>query len=593
MPFANLSPVGFEKVHIQEGFWKNRIHAVCAKTTWTCIGECEKTHRVDNFRRAAGQQAGGHEGIYFNDSDVYKVLEGVAYVLMTEKNAELEAKADEIIDAICAAQQPDGYLYTYFTLNTPQNRWTDMSFHEAYCLGHMIEGAIAYAQATGKEKWLHAAERAVEQMMRVNGPEGQHWVTGHQEIELALVRLYRHTGEEKYLRYAQWLVEERGHGHLKVPLFKDKAFFVPEYCQDDRPVRELERVTGHAVRAMYYYSAVTDLAAILGEASYDEAMRRVWNNVVPANLYLTGGIGQSAHNEGFTRDWSLPNLTAYCETCAAIGMAMWNQRMNFTHAESKYADMVEREMYNGILSGISLGGDRFFYDNPLSSVGNYHRSQWFGCSCCPTNLIRFVPSVGGYAYATDGNCIYVNQFIPSETCIDTPDGAVKLKVATNYPWEGEVDLEVVDCAGTTELRLRKPGWCEQAALTVNGVPAADAENGYFAVRVQKGDRIRYQMRMDVRRVYADARVAEDAGRVAVMRGPIVYCAEEVDNPGIPSEYFHADKALSKAAPLSTRYEPDLLGGVVVVEGEGIRMVPYFAWDNREPGAMAVWLKETE
>ena len=318
MAFVNLNPVGFQNVNIADGFWRKRIHAVSTETAWTCIDECEKTHRIDNFRRAGGLQEGGFEGIFFNDSDVYKVLEGVAYVLMTERDEKLEAKADEIIDAICAAQQPDGYLYTYFTLNTPENRWVDMDHHEAYCLGHMIEGAIAYAQATGKDKWLKVACRAVDQMMKVNGPEGQHWITGHQEIELALVRLYRHTGDEKYIRYAQWLVEERGHGHLRIPISAAKDFFIPEYCQDDKPVRELERVTGHAVRAMYYYSGVTDLAAILGEESYDAAMQRVWNNVVPANFYVTGGIGQSAHNEGFTRDWSLPNLTAYCETLSLI-----------------------------------------------------------------------------------------------------------------------------------------------------------------------------------------------------------------------------------------------------------------------------------
>lgn len=589
MAFVNLNPVSFRNVGIADGFWKKRIHAVCTETAWTCIDECEKTHRIDNFRRAGGLQEGGFEGIYFNDSDVYKVLEGVAYVLMTERDEKLEAKADEIIDAICAAQQPDGYLYTFFTLNTPENRWTDMSYHEAYCLGHMIEGAIAYAQATGKDKWLRAACRAVDQMMKVNGPDGQHWITGHQEIELALVRLYRHTGEEKYLRYAQWLVEERGHGHLKVPLFEDKSFFVPEYCQDDRPVRELERVTGHAVRAMYYYCAITDLAAILGEESYDQAMQRVWNHVVPANLYLTGGIGQSARNEGFTRDWSLPNLTAYCETCAAIGMAMWNQRMNFTHAQSKYADMVEREMYNGILSGISLKGDQFFYDNPLSSAGNYHRRRWFGCSCCPTNLIRFVPSVGGYAYAEGGDAVYVNQFIPSETVID----GVGLKVATDYPWDGRVSITVTQCPGSCVLKIRMPGWCESAVLTVNGAPAGSLEGGYYSVTVSEGDRIDYAMQMDVRRVYADPQVAEDAGRVAVMRGPVVYCAEETDNPGIPSEYFHADKTLSRAAELTAKYEPDLLDGVVTIEGEGVKLVPYFAWDNRAPGAMAVWLRETE
>ena len=592
MAFANLKPVGFTNVDIRDGFWKKRIYAENTDTSWTCIDQSEKTHRIDNFRRAGGLQEGGHVGIFFDDSDVYKVLEGVAYVLMTEKNPELEAKADEIIDAICAAQQPDGYLYTFYTLTDSTKRWTEMDYHEAYCLGHMIEGAVAYAQATGKDKWLNAAIRAVDQMMSVNGPDGQHWVTGHQEIELALIRLYRHTGDEKYVRYAQWLVEERGHGHLR-PSSSAPENFIPEYCQDDKPARELERVTGHAVRAMYYYCAVTELAAMLGDEGYDAAMQRVWNNVVPANLYITGGIGQSAYNEGFTRDWSLPNLTAYCETCAAIGMALWNQRMIYTHAESKYADMVEREMYNGILSGISLKGDTFFYDNPLASAGNYHRRHWFGCSCCPTNLIRFIPSVGGYAYATDGDAIYLNQFIASESIIETDSGRVMLKVATDYPWDGKVEITVVGCEGSRTLKVRKPGWCEKATMKLNGKPVADCADGYYAVEVRQDAVISYEMEMEIRRIYADERVAEDEGRVAIMRGPVVYCAEETDNPGIPTEYFHADKALSKQTVLLAKYKPELLDGVVIIEGDGVTLVPYFAWDNREPGAMVVWMRETK
>lgn len=591
MNYVHLNPVGFQNVRISDEFWSRRIQTIREVTAWACIDECEKTHRVDNFRRAAGLQEGGHEGIFFNDSDVYKVLEGAAYVLMGGADPKLEAKVDEIIDAICAAQQEDGYLYTYYTLNTPEKRWTDMNHHEAYCLGHMIEGALAYVQATGKDKWLKAACRAVDQMMRVNGPEGQHWVTGHQEIELALVKLYRHTGEQKYLDYAKWLVEERGHGHLRSESLKHLMYRNTDYCQDDRPVRELERVTGHAVRAMYYYSAVTDLAAILGDESLDEAMCRVWGNVVPANLYLTGGIGQSAHNEGFTRDWSLPNLTAYCETCAAIGMAMWNQRMNFTHGESKYADLVERELYNGVLSGISLSGDKFFYDNPLASVGNYHRSTWFGCSCCPTNLIRFIPSVGGYVYAVSGDEIYLNQFIQSETKVATASGEVEIAVETRYPWEGSVAVRIVRCEGERVLRVRKPEWCERAELRLNGTLVEKCENGYYVVAVHENDCIEYDMDMSIKRVYADDRVAEDRGRVAVMRGPVVYCAEETDNPGIVSEYFHAEKALPKETVLTAQFEPELLGGVVTIVGDGVRLVPYYAWDNREPGAMVVWMKE--
>jgi len=586
-----VEPVSFENVLIRRGFWEQRIRAVQQTTTWACIDECERTHRVDNFRRAGGMQPGGFEGIYFNDSDVYKVLEGVAYVLTQRRDPALEAKADEIIDAICSAQQKDGYLYTYFILNTPEHRWTDMNLHEAYCLGHMIEGAIAYARATGKRKWLDAATRALDQMMRVNGPEGQHWVTGHEELELALVKLYRYTGEEKYIDYARWLVEERGHGHLKVPLSPEIDPSNPAYCQDDLPVRELTRVTGHAVRAMYYYSGVTDLASILHEEGYAAAMDRVWGNVVPANLYLTGGIGQSASNEGFTRDWSLPNLTAYCETCAAIGMAFWNHRMNLLHGMRKYADLVELEMYNGILAGISLEGDRFFYVNPLASVGAHHRQKWFGCSCCPTNLIRFIPSIGGYMACTDGDALVINQFIDSEAEIAVGEKRVRLCTTTDYPWDGNVRFTFEGFEGDLPVRLRCPGWCTEHSLTLNGRAVVDYAEGYYAVTVRAGDALRFEMAMPIRRVKADPRVREDAGRVAVMRGPVVYCAEAVDDPGLPDEYFHAELALDRDAPLREEWEPGLLGGVVTISGGGVRLVPYYAWDNREAGAMCVWMKE--
>ena len=586
-----MDPVSFDRVRIERGFWADRIHTIRERTAWACIDECERTHRVDNFRRAGGTQEGGFEGIYFNDSDVYKVLEGVAYVLMQGGAPELERKADEIIDAICSAQQPDGYLYTYFILNTPENRWTDMNLHEAYCLGHMLEGAIAYARATGKEKWLNAARRALDQMMEVNGPEGRHWVTGHEELELALVKLYRYTGEEKYIDYARWLVEERGHGHLRVPLSPEIDPRNTAYCQDDVPVRELSRVTGHAVRAMYYYSGVTDLAALLGEKGYEAAMLRVWNSVVPANLYITGGIGQSASNEGFTKDWSLPSLTAYCETCAAIGMALWNRRMELLHGDSRYADLVELEMYNGILAGISLEGDRFFYDNPLASAGTHHRRKWFGCSCCPTNLVRFIPSVGDYVCAIDGEMLVIDQFNDSDVCVDVGERQVHFRMSTDYPWDGRVRLTVDGFGGNLRIKLRKPGWCRAYSLARNGIAVETCDEGYCTLDVSAGDLLEYGMDMPVRREYADARVRENAGRVAVMRGPVVYCAEEIDNPGIPSEYFHAGFCLPKDAELCAEWMPSLLGGVVRLQGAGVTLVPYYAWDNRQGGGMAVWMKE--
>lgn len=593
MIIQNIEPVTFENVHITKGFWKPRIDTVRNTTAQVCIDECERTHRIDNFRIAGGLKDGKFEGIYYNDSDVYKVLEGIAYTLLNSPSPELEQKADEIIDAICAAQQPDGYLYTYFTLNTPDKRWTDMSYHEAYCLGHMVEGAIAYAQATGKTRWLDAAERAVQQMMSVIGEGKKHWVTGHEEIELALVKLWRYTGNEAYLNYSKWLIHERGHGHLAFPIAYEylKDFFHPAYCQDDKPINQLKKVTGHAVRAMYYYSGVADIASVTKDEDLYKVLDGLWHNVVPANMYLTGGIGQSAFNEGFTKDWSLPNLTAYCETCAAVGMALWNRRMNELSGESRFADIVETELYNGILAGISLSGDRFFYENPLASVGKHHRQAWFGTSCCPTNLIRFIPSIGGYVYGVKDDAIYLNQFIDSDSVVKTVSGDVHISITTDYPWNGLVKIDLSGFNGTRELKIRKPGWCEKAALLKNGEAQSITEEGYFVLQVNDGDSIVYDMDMPIRRVYADERIEEDKGRVAVMRGPLVYCAEGIDNDEIVTEYFHADKALSSDIELNGQFEADLLGGVYTINGKGIRLIPYYTWDNRESGAMTVWMKE--
>ncbi|NLG24258.1 MAG: glycoside hydrolase family 127 protein [Clostridiales bacterium] len=587
----SLTPVPFSRVRVRGGFWGDWIDRVCAATAPACLKACEETRRVDNFRRAAGWQAGGHEGLFYNDSDVYKVLEGVAYALMATPDRSLEAQADGIIDAICAAQQPDGYLYTYFILKTPEHRWTDTDHHEDYCLGHLLEAGIAYFQATGKRRLLDAAVRAVDQMRAVVGPGRRDWVTGHQEIEMALIRYYRLTGEAQYLDFARWLVNQRGHARTELPLSHAKRFFTDEYCQNDLPARQLTRVTGHAVRAMYYYSALADLAALDGDRELYAALLRLWDNVSPANLYLTGGIGQSRHNEGFTRDWSLPNLTAYCETCAAVGMAFWNQRMNAIDGGARYADMVERELYNGILAGISLKGDTFFYENPLASVGAHHRRPWFGTSCCPTNLIRFIPSIGGYAYATRGDELYINQFLASDAEIALASGRARLSVATGYPWDGRLDVEIESDAPMA-LLVRLPDWCASFSAARDGRPLNIApQSGYLRFKIEGRARLSIELGMPARRVYADPRVAEDVGRVAVMRGPLVYCAEACDNPGMPDEYFHADFTLPAQAELLPVRERSELGDLVRLIGPGASLIPYYAWDNRAPGAMAVWLKE--
>ena len=592
MSLLNLTPIPFHQVQMNDGFWSPRVETIRKNTTRYCLKRCEETGRIANFRRAGGLEEGGFQGIYFNDSDVYKVLEGVAYALLGGEDLELEKTADEVIDAICAAQREDGYLFTYYTLTGLEKRWSDMGYHEDYCLGHMLEGAIAYYQATGKDKWLNAAKRALDQMMSVIGPGKKHWVTGHQELELALMRLYRLTGESSYMAYAQWLMDERGHGHLQSPDFFRQNFH-EEYCQDNLPARQLEKVTGHAVRAMYYYSGMADIAAATGDEALAKALERLFNNVVPANLYITGGIGQDSANEGFTRDWHLPNLTAYCETCASIGMALWNQRMNLLSGDAKYADLVETEMYNGILSGISLDGLRFFYDNPLASVGKYQRSEWFGCSCCPTNLVRFIPSIGGYAFATDGDQLYVNQYIASQAEFSIGGRNVNVEVRTDYPWSGRIAIQVSTDGGTVPVRLRIPGWCTAYTLSLNGKALVTTTNmGYVSVDVPTGAELVLDLDMPARRLHADHRVKENAGRVAFGKGPIVYCAEELDQASdIPTEYFHADFSVKLDDPIETVVCPDELHGIVALKTGGVRLIPYYAWSNRGRGGMTVWIKE--
>ncbi len=576
-----LTPIPFHHVKIDSPFWSPKM-ALANVTARTCMAQCEKTGRFANFRRAARREAGGYEGAWFNDSDVYKVIEGVAYTLMNAPDPELEAWADQVIDDICAAQQRDGYLHSYFTLTGLEKRFTDMDAHEMYCFGHMVEGAVAYAQATGKTALLDAAEGVMCCVMNLFGPGKRDWVPGHEEIELALVRLYRHTGKREYIEFAHWLLEERGHGLMRTP---QPIHAGGAYCQNDLPVKQQRQVKGHSVRAMYLYTGMADMDAVTGRDEYGEALSALWNDTVPGNMYITGGIGQERHHEGFTRAWHKPNLTAYNETCAAIGMAMWNHRMALKHGESRFSDVVETEMYNGALSGLSLDGQRFFYENPLASLGDHHRQEWFGCSCCPTNLARFVPSVGGYAYAMEDHTLHVMQYIGGTL----QTGGVRLRVVTDYPWDGKVVFHVDDCAAFDTLRLRIPAWCRRADADV----PCTRTPGALLVPVQAGDTVTLTMDMPIERVHEDERVAECAGRVCIRRGPVVYCAEAVDNPGIVAEYFHADLSLPASAPLALGDRMPELGDAPCIVGGGVKLIPYAMWDNRDPGAMCVWLRETE
>ena len=578
--------VPFTQVDIHDGFWKPRMRVLSEVTLPTCLDRCDRTGRIANFRRAAGLEEGEFKGIFFDDSDVYKVLEGVAYSLQTNPDPQLEARADAVIDAIAAAQQQDGYLFCFFTLNTPQLRWTDMDKHEMYCAGHLIEAAIAYDQATGKSQFLQVARRLADHLDDTFGEGKRHWVPGHEEIELALMKLYRYTGEARYLTLAKFLLEERGRGHGRGRIWQETAHFGAAYAQDDVPVAEQRIVRGHAVRAMYLYTAMADAMAEGSAEDYMPALLALYENVAERNMYITGGIGSSASNEGFTNDYDLPNDTAYCETCASVGMVYWNHRMNLLTGEGKYADVAERAMYNGVLAGYGLRGDLFFYDNPLSSDGQKHRSEWFDCSCCPTQLARFIPAIGAYQYVVDGNEAYVNLYMQSSAHLALAKQTITLNQQTAYPWSGEVRIVVEETDAPFTMRLRLPEWCPSFSLLVNGrAEPFEKAMGYLAIQnVRAGDEILFVMDMPVMRMVAKADVLQDAGKVALQRGPLVYCVEEVDQH-IPREQM----VLRKNVPISYGFDSTLLGGVVTLEAENMKWIPYCLWNNRAAGTMDVWI----
>ena len=584
-----ITPVPFSKVKIEDGFWSPRLQAHKDVTLAVCIDQIEnQTGRIRNFENAA-MGRGEHSGIFFDDSDVYKALEGMACSLQNHPDLVLEAKCDEWIDKFAEAQQPDGYINTFYTLTGLENRWKDMDRHEMYCAGHMIEAGIAYFQVTGKRKLLDVCIRMADHMMTVFGPGKRDWIPGHEEIELALVKLFQVTGEKKYLDFADWLLSERGHGYGS---YGDERVWPTRYYQDEVPVREMTDISGHAVRSMYLFCGMADVASYTGDQGYRDALDRVWDDVVLRNMYITGGIGQSSHNEGFTNDYSLPNLTAYCETCASVGMVLWNWRMGQFTGDGKYADVLERALYNGALAGISLSGDRFFYVNPLESRGDHHRQAWYGCACCPSQICRFLPSIGNYVYGVSDKALWVNLYMGSQADIKLGKKQVTLKQETDYPWNGDVRL-TLGLKGKlhTQLRLRIPAWCESYTLSVNGGPVAFAvEKGYAILeRTWKdGDQVTLKLEMPVQMLAADPRVKEDEGLRAIQRGPVVYCLEEADNAEGFDSLF-----LTENTRFETSALPDKLGGIMeisAVNGAGhLTYIPYYAWDNRAPGKMKVWI----
>jgi DUF1680 family protein len=625
---AMWTPVSWKAVRIDDPFWMPHLSVNRAKTLFHIYQFCEKTGRIDALRL---QWKPGMEPVphIFWDSDVAKWLEAASYSLATHPDPVLEAQVDEVISLIVAAQQPDGYLNTYFSVVEPEKRWTNLrDRHELYCAGHLIEAAVAHFQATGKRVLLDTLCRYADYIDSVFGPEPgkKRGYPGHEEIELALVKLYQVTGEKRYLNLSQYFVNERG----KQPHYFDieaqqrgedpEAFWAGSYAynQSHLSVREQSEVVGHAVRAMYLYSAMADLAREFHDQSLFDADQRLWNNLCSTRLYITGGLGPSAQNEGFTTDYDLPNETAYAETCASIGFVFWNHRMLQLDCNARYADMLERALYNGVLSGVSLDGEKFFYENPLSSLGSYHRNAWFQVSCCPPNIARLLASLGQYIYAVTATDLAVHLYIQSTAQLTIGSHEVTVRQETNYPWSGHITLRLsMHEDATFGLRLRLPGWCHSANLTVNGEAvhiASHLVEGYVRVERhwQSGDKIEFELAMPGERMYANPNVRSDAGLTALQRGPLVYSLEEIDNP-VPLQRI----VLPRSEKLSSQLESGILEGVTTLKCQAlvedatdwagtlyrsqpattqsrtITAIPYYAWDNRQPGEMRVWIREKD
>jgi len=630
-----VKPVPFTAVHISDAFWAPRIEINRTVTIPFAFGKNEETGRVGNFERAA-EVLQGHPpadrkppGYPFDDTDIYKVLEGASYSLSVQPNPQLSAYLDRMIATIASAQEPDGYLYTARTIDpahphkwSGQERWVNekVDSHELYDLGHLYEAAVAHYQATGERSLLDVALRTANLLTTTFGPGKQSIWPGHEITEMGLAKLYRVTGDERYLALARFMLDQRG------PDGTPGAGRT--YNQSQIRVVDQTEAVGHAVRAMYLYSGMADVAALTGDQSYLHAIDRIWQNVVGRKIYITGGIGARGEGEAFGDDYELPNATAYNETCAAVGNDFWNHRLFLLHGDSRYIDVLERTLYNGLLAGVSLDGKSFFYPNPLESAGQYKRSPWFGVACCPGNITRFLASLAGYVYAQRADSIYVNLFIAGAADIAMASGnKVQLVQATRYPWDGDVRITVRPQAPAPfTLRIRVPGWAGNDAvpsdlyhfmtpvttpvtLSVNGqnVPLT-MEQGYAVVTRpwKTGDVVWLHLPMPVRRVVASNDVSADRGRVALQRGPIVFAAEWPDSPG-----GHVlNLMLPDAEPLRAESRPRLLNGVEVIAGHALAYsadasgnvtsrkqpfvaIPYYAWANRGPGEMSVWLADRE
>ena len=629
-----VNPVPINQVHLNDGFWKPRLDTNRTITVPVCFKKCEE-ERIPNFRRAAKLATGNFRGDPFDDSDLYKVAEGAAYCLGTDPDPALRKYLDDLVSLFGQVQQADGYLYTARIIHGDKApgraspvRWlnemggvTGDDSHELYCAGHLIEAAVAHYQTTTNRAFLNIATKLADLIQKNWGPGTDQLKIspGHQEIELALVKLGRATGEQKYLELAKFLLDCRGRYRRPAGV---KSAFADAYYSNEVPLTNLTQAVGHAVRTGYMLSGMTDIAALFGDPGYARAVDTVWADTVGSKLYLHGGIGSGVGmSEGFGNAYELPN-SGYCETCAAVANCLWNHRMFLLHGDVQYIDVLERTLYNGFLSGVALSGDHFFYQNPLVSNGGYARSEWFGCACCPVNVSRFLPSVPGLQYAVHADQLYVNLFAAGTAELSVAATRVKLAQATRYPWDGAIRLTVLpERSADFAVRVRIPGWARnqpvptdlyhysdqlqpEVSLSVNGQPQPiQIQKGYAVVnrRWQSGDVLTLNLAMPVRRVVAHAKVTDDAGRVALERGPLVFCFEGVDHQG---KVMHL--TVPDDAKLESQFGANLLGGVVTISGKGqatqrsaaglvttevatLTAIPYYAWGNRGAGQMQVWM----
>lgn len=624
-----IKPVPFTSVKLTDNFWAPRIKKNADITIPIALHHCESSGRIRNFEIAGGLEEGKFQTIYpFDDSDVFKIIEGASFSLQILPDSKLEAYLDAIIYKIGLAQEEDGYLYTNRTIAemhggvglhewVNEKRWVNDSVmsHELYNLGHLYEAAAAHYLSTGKRSLLDIALKSADLVIKDIGWDKLEIYPGHQGIEMGLVKLYRVTGEKKYLDMARFFLDVRG---------PDGA----RYNQAHRKVIYQDEAVGHSVRATYMYSGMADIAAIENDSAYLKAITRIWEDIVYRKMYLTGGIGQTGGNEGFDDPYVLPSMTAYCETCASIGDIFFNYRLFLLHGESKYIDILERTMYNSMLSGVSLSADRFFYTNPLESNGQHNRSPWFGCACCPSNIVRILPSIPGYIYAVDEDSIFVNLYISNEAEIDLEDNKIKLIQQTGYPWDGKVEIIInPEKKRKFSIKLRIPGWASNEAIPgdlykftdkitnpvifrINGeIIEAPVSAGYVSIsrKWSPGDRLEFEFQMQPRKIIADQRVWVCGSKVAMQRGPLVYCAEWPDNNKgnilnmmiDEGAQFIAeqDSSITKGVYIlkSTGYQTkrNLRGGVDRLKEEALRLIPYYLWNNRGPGQMMVWLPVSE